>query len=60
MVKNPPANAGDARDVGLIPGEDPLEKEMSTHSSVLAWEISWTEETSRLQFWGHEESDTTE
>ena len=33
---------------------------MATHSSVLAWEISWTEETSRLQFWGHEESDTTE
>ena len=38
-VKNPPANAGDA---SLIPGrsqEDPLEKEMTTHSSILAWEI---------------------
>ena len=29
--------------------EDPLEKEMATHSSILAWEISWTEEPSRLQ-----------
>ena len=36
-VKNPPANAGDK---GSIPGqEDPLEKEMATHSSILAWEI---------------------
>ena len=29
--------------------EDPLEKEMATHSSIPAWEISWTEEPSRLQ-----------
>ena len=29
--------------------EDPLEKEMSTHSSILAWEITWTEEPGRLQ-----------
>ena len=29
--------------------EDPLEKEMSTHSSILAWDISWIEEPSRLQ-----------
>ena len=29
--------------------EDPLEKEMATHSSVLAWKISWTEEPGRLQ-----------
>ena len=37
MVKNLPVSAGD---VGLIPGsEDPLEKEMATHSSILAWEI---------------------
>ena len=47
-VKNPPANAGD---VGLIPGwEDPLEKEMATHFSVLAWRIPWTEEPGGLQF----------
>ena len=46
-VKNPPANA---RDVGLIPGlEDPLEKEMATHSNILAWKIPWTEEPGRLQ-----------
>ena len=37
VVKNPPANAGDSRDMGLIPGsEDPLEKGMATHSSNLA------------------------
>ena len=29
--------------------EDPLEKEMATHSSILAWKISWTEEPGRLQ-----------
>ena len=40
VVKNLPANAGDSRDTGLIPRwEDPLEKEMATHSSVLAWRI---------------------
>ena len=32
--------------------EDPLEKEMATHSSVLAWRIPWTEEPGRLQFMG--------
>ena len=32
--------------------EDPLEKEMATHSSILAWEISWTEEPGRLQYMG--------
>ena len=41
MVKNPPTNAGD---VDLIPGSGrPLEKEMATHPSTLAWEIPWTE-----------------
>ena len=49
MVKNLPANARDIRDAGLIPGlEDPLEESMATHSSNLAWKISWTEETGRL------------
>ena len=38
--------------------EDPLEKEMATHSSILAWEIPWTEETGGL--WGYKELDTTE
>jgi len=32
--------------------EDPLEKEMAIHSSVIAWEIPWTEEPSRLRFTG--------
>ena len=32
--------------------EDPLEKEMATHSSILAWRISWTEEPGRLQSTG--------
>ena len=32
--------------------EDPLEKEIATHSSVLAWKIPWTEEPGRLQFMG--------
>ena len=41
--------------------EDPLEKEMAIHSSILAWKIPWTEEPGRLYSpWGHKESDTTE
>ena len=53
MVKNPLANAGDARDAGSIPDqEDPLEKEMATHSSILAWEIPRTEEPGGLHSLG--------
>jgi len=41
--------------------EDPLEKEMATHSNILAWEIPWTEEPGRLHStWGHKESNATE
>ena len=40
--------------------EDPLEKEMAAHSSILAWRIPWTEEPGRLQSTGHKESDMTE
>ena len=37
VVKNPPANAGDMRDMGSMPGsEDPLEEDMARHSSILA------------------------
>ena len=36
--------------------EDALEEEMATHSSILAWEIPWTEEPDRLQFTGSQES----
>jgi len=46
MVKNMPANTGDA--VSFVGGEDPLEKEMAIHSSILAWKIPGTEEPGRL------------
>ena len=50
MLKNLPANV---EDVGFIPGlGDPLEKEIATHSSILAWEIPWTEESGGLQSMG--------
>ena len=39
--------------------EDTLEKEMATHSSILAWRIPWIEEPGRLQFMGLQELDTT-
>ena len=42
VVKNLPANAGD------LGGEDPLENEMATHTTILAWEIPWTEEPGEL------------
>ena len=40
--------------------EDPLEKRMVTHSSILAWRIPWTEEPGGLQSMGHKEADTIE
>ena len=40
--------------------EDPLEKEMATHSSILSWEIPWTEEPGKLQSRGHKELYPTE
>ena len=50
MVKNPPAVQETwVRSLGW---EDPLEKEMATHSSVLAWRIPWTEEPGGLQSMG--------
>ena len=50
VVKNLPAKAGDA---GLIPGLGrSLEKEMATHSSILAWKIPWMEKSGRLQSMG--------
>ena len=42
--------------VGSLGGEDPLEKGMATHSSILAWEIPWTEEPGRLQSRGSQKS----
>ena len=60
VVKNPPANAGATKDLGsFLCWEDPLEKEIAIHSSILAWKISW-----RGAWWaivcGVAESDTTE
>ena len=52
MVKNPPKK----QEISLGQ-EDPLEKEMAAHSSLLAWEIPSTEEP--VESWGHKESDTT-
>ena len=53
MVKNPLANTEGIKDSGLILGqEDPLEKGMATHSSVLAWEIPKTEEPGGQQSMG--------
>ena len=58
VVKNLSANAGD---VGSIPsGTDPLEKEMTTHWSILAWRIPWTEGPVGLQPWRRKELDMTE
>ena len=53
MLKNLPANAGDARDMDSIPGsEDPLEEEMATHSSILAWRTPWQKSLAGLQCMG--------
>ena len=51
VVKNLPANAVDTRR-GFNPSvlEDPKEESMSTHSSILAWRILWTEKPGGLQF----------
>ena len=57
MVKNPPANAGNADLILGVWGRPP-EKEMATYSSSLAWEIPWTEELGRLQFVGSQKNQT--
>ena len=64
MSKESACSAGDP---DSVPGsEEPLEKEMATLSSILAWEVPWTEEPGRRQamvgcrLWGRTESDTTE
>ena len=51
MVKDLPANAGDLRDTGSIPGSgrSPGGEGMASHSSILAWRIPWTEEPGGLQ-----------
>ena len=58
MVKNMPAMQ-ETR-IQFLGGQDPLAKGMATHSSILAWEIQWTEEPGGLQSVGvTKESDTT-
>ena len=63
MVKNPPAKKKKKNPPAMqeilvqsLGGEDPLEKEMSTHSNILAWRIPWMEEPGRLQSIGLQES----
>ena len=57
LVKNLPAMQ--VTRVLFLGRKDPLEKEMATHSSILAWKITWTEELGRLQSMGHKELNTT-
>ena len=52
VVKNAPANAGS------LCRKNPLEKDRATHSSILAWEIPWTEGPGKLQFMGSQKSQT--
>ena len=57
IVKNLPAiHETQVQSLSL---EDPLEKGMATHSSILAWMIPWTEESDGYSPWGHKESDMT-
>ena len=58
MVKN--ALAMQETQVQSLGQKDPLEKEIATHSSILAWRIPWTEEPGGPQSMGSKESDTTE
>jgi len=60
VVKSLSANAGDARDIGLIPGSGRCPGGGNgNHSSILAGKIPWTEEPGGYRPWGHKESDTT-
>ena len=57
VIKNPPANAKEQ--VQSLGWEDPLEKELATHSSIFAWEIPWRRSLAGYSPWGCEESDMT-
>ena len=56
VIKNPPPKQ--ERLVQSLGQEDPLQKEMATHSSILAWEIPGTEEPDRPQFMGSQKNRT--
>ena len=59
--KEPACQCRRLRDTVSVPGwDDPLEKGMATHSSILAWRISWTKEPGELQSTDRKESDMTE
>ena len=61
VVKNPPANTGDIRDVVQSLGqEESLEEGMAAHSSILSWRIPRTEEPGELQSMGHRAPHMTE
>ena len=61
MVKNQPAiQETQETCVRSLGQEDPLEKGMASHSSILAWRIPWTEKPGVLQSTGSQKSDTTE
>ena len=61
VVKNPHAmQETQEMWVQSLGREDPLEKEMATHSSILAWGIPWTENLAAYSPLGHKESDMTE
>ena len=61
VVKNLPANPGDARDAGSIPGSGRSPGAgNATHSSIIVWKTPWTYETGRLESMGCKESDTIE
>ena len=57
MVKSP--HVMQEPQVWFLGQEEPLEKEMTTHSSILAWRIPWNEEPGRLSPWGCKELDMT-
>ena len=58
VVKSPNPPAKQELQFSSPGQEDPLEKEMATHSSILAWEIPWTEEPGGLQSMGPQKSQT--
>ena len=53
-------NRSNITQVPSLGQEDPLQKEMAAHSSILAWRIPWTEEPDGYSPWGCEEPDTSE
>ena len=57
LKRLPPVQEARVQSLGW---EDPLEKEMATHSSIFSWEIAWSEGPDGLQSWGHKKLDMTQ